>query len=111
MGFALWLEGVNAASTLEGHENRRGLEKIVIETKSIHKIAEHKLNKQRLLSQRERDEADVRAGELLENAEFNLWQAVEKYMQRGGSCDVARRTVDNAIAEYRRNNSDALTRT
>lgn len=77
--------------------------------KSIHKIAEHKLNKQRLLAQRERDKADVRAGEMLENAEFNLWQAVEKYMQRGGSCDVARRTVDSAIAEYWRNNPEALT--
>ena len=68
--------------------------------KSIHKVAEHRLNKYRLLSQREREKADVRAGEMLENAEFALWRAAEKYMQRGGSVEVALETVRRAIQEY-----------
>lgn len=79
--------------------------------KSIHKVAEHKLNKHRRLSQREREKADVRAGEMLENAETALWRAANMYMQRGGSCDVALRTVKSAITEYWRSNPEALDRT
>lgn len=78
--------------------------------KSIHRVAEHKLNKHRLLALRERDKSDLRAGEVLENAERSLWQAAERYMHRGGSCEVARKTVESAIAEYWRSNPEALTR-
>ncbi len=79
--------------------------------KSIHRVAEHKLNKQRLLELRERDKLDLKAGEILENAERSLWQAAERYMQRGGSGELAIKTVERAIAEHWRNNPEALTRT
>ncbi len=77
--------------------------------KSIHRIAEHKLSKRRMLSFREHDAAGIKAGEILENAEFGLWQAAEKYMQRGGSGELAIETVERAIA-YWRNNRESLQR-
>lgn len=79
--------------------------------KSIHRVPEHKLSKRRLLSQREREKADLRAGEMLENAERDLWQAAEKYMQRGGSCELAIETVELAVELYLRRNPEALKRT
>ena len=79
--------------------------------KSIHKIAEHKLNKQRLLAQRERSASDLKAGADLENAERSLWKAAENYMKRGGSSELAIETVELAVKLYLRRNPEALKRT
>lgn len=68
--------------------------------KSIHMVAEHRLNKYRLLAMRERDADDLRAGELLEKADEDLWRAAEKYMERGGSPDRARDIVHRVISSY-----------
>lgn len=49
--------------------------------------------------QTERDTSGVKAGELLENAEGKVYDAIVDYLGRGGSVDLVERIVSRAVSD------------
>lgn len=65
---------------------------------SIHVVSESRLTVDRRADLRMRSEEDVRAHELLESAERQLWDAALRYMECGGTSSLAHANVSLAVA-------------
>ncbi len=68
----------------------------------IDAVNEHHISKQRLLMLRDQDEAGIREGERLYQAECKLIDAVQNYLKRGATPELVHKIIEQAIEDNRK---------